>query len=112
MQPDEVRPLDVPVRLFRLQVQIDRIGEVLVEHCDGGTTRRRVQVVTRLVHGFSLAFRRICQNIAIGVASRPPPDTAAIGTSASTLTVTFITVRNEVRYCPLLDIPATAPEPS
>ena len=31
VQGDEVRPLDIPVRLLRLQAQVDQIGESLVE---------------------------------------------------------------------------------
>jgi hypothetical protein len=41
VQSNEVRSLDVPVRLLCLQMQIDRIGEMLVEQLDHRSARCR-----------------------------------------------------------------------
>lgn len=42
------RPLDVPVRLLRLRLQVDRLRQMLVQYLDHGLPGRRRKIVTSL----------------------------------------------------------------
>ena len=51
VQRDEVRPLDVPVRLLDLRLEVDAVGQPRVEQFDRLDAGRLVQVILGLEHG-------------------------------------------------------------
>ena len=56
MQGDEVRALDVLVRLLGLSLKVDGVGQSSIEHVDHFRPNRFREIVLRLEH-FCLLFR-------------------------------------------------------
>ena len=106
VQGDEVRPLDVPVGLLGLRLQVDAVGQPCVEQLDHLDAGRLGQVVLRLEHGWSpgwipervrLSVGPVCtarhHNVSLlacasalvsATGDQPPPEPSAHGVSAIT----------------------------
>ena len=53
VQRDEIRPLDVPVSLLDLRLQVDGVGQAGVEQLDDLDASRLGQIIFRFEHGGS-----------------------------------------------------------